>query len=132
MRIVAYLYGDELRANEEHIPRVFWLSATLCCIIGSFWLLDSLKDTVFATLVGLEHQPAAKVISVFITLALVLYYNSLLDHYETPTVKHQLYFCAPLLLICLTSFNFTTTTVILYGMWFILGGLHSHRMVFGQ
>jgi len=59
----------------------------LCSIIGSFWLLDSLKDTVFATLVGLEHQPVAKVLSVITTLFVVLYFNSLLDRFDAQTVS---------------------------------------------
>lgn len=80
------LYGDALRAHAKEVPRLVWLSVILYCIIGSFWLLDSLKDTVFATMVGLEYQPVAKLISVFTTLVLVLYYNSLLDRVATTTV----------------------------------------------
>ena len=79
----AHLYGP-LREHRAQMPRVAFLSATLCCIIGSFWLLDSLKDTVFATVVGLEHQPLAKMLSVVTTLGLVLYYNQLLDRVATP------------------------------------------------
>jgi len=61
-RIAGSLYGeDALQAHGADAPRVAWLAMMLGCIIGSFWLLDSLKDTVFATLVGLEHQPKAKV-----------------------------------------------------------------------
>jgi AAA family ATP:ADP antiporter len=89
-RVLEDLYGPSLRSNAEHLPRVLYLSALLCCIIGSFWLLDSLKDTVFSTLVGLEHQPKAKVLSVGCTLVLVLYYNSLLDRVETPTMFYIL------------------------------------------
>ena len=44
----------------DELPRIMWLSALLCCIIGGFWLLDSLKDTVLATTVGLEHQPLSR------------------------------------------------------------------------
>jgi ATP/ADP translocase len=73
-----------------HLPRVAWLSVVLCSIVGSFWLLDSLKDTVFATLVGLEHQPVAKVLSVITTLIVVMYYNSLLDRFGAPTVSFGL------------------------------------------
>jgi len=72
--------------DPAELSRVMWLSVMLCSIIGSFWLLDSLKDTVFATLVGLEHQPVAKVLSVITTLFVVLYYNSLLDRFNAPTV----------------------------------------------
>lgn len=90
----------------------------LFSIIGSFWLLDSLKvttntraphcahtrvldacacvracryhhqDTVFSTLVGLEYQPRAKLVSVAFTLLLVLQYNRALDRIE----KAQLFY----------------------------------------
>ena len=61
-RVAGQLYGEEaLQTQEPHFLRMGWLALMLSCIIGSFWLLDSLKDTVFATLVGLEHQPKAKV-----------------------------------------------------------------------
>ncbi len=89
-RVSAALYGATLGAHAAELPRIAWLAAVLFCIIGSFWLLDSLKDTVFATLVGLEHQPLAKILSVGTTLALVLYYNSLLDRVATPTVRAAL------------------------------------------
>ncbi len=39
------LYGNALKSHTKEIPRILWLSAILYCIIGSFWLLDSLKDT---------------------------------------------------------------------------------------
>jgi ATP:ADP antiporter, AAA family len=78
------LWGPAFQSHAEHMPRVAFLSSMLCCIIGSFWLLDSLKDTVFATIVGLEHQPLAKMLSVLTTLVLVLYYNNLLDRIATP------------------------------------------------
>jgi ATP/ADP translocase len=73
--------------DPAQLPRVMWLSIMLCSIIGSFWLLDSLKDTVFATLVGLEHQPVAKVLSVITTLFVVLHFNSLLDRFDAQTVS---------------------------------------------
>mmetsp|Transcript_68557 Transcript_68557/g.155023 ORF Transcript_68557/g.155023 Transcript_68557/m.155023 type:complete len:582 (+) Transcript_68557:147-1892(+) len=86
-RVGERLYGDDLMVHHrDELPRIAYLSATLCCIIGTFWLLDSLKDTIFDTLVGLEHQPKAKVLSVGVTLVLVLYYNRLLDQFSKPAV----------------------------------------------
>ena len=67
-RLWRTLYGD---IDGDELPRIMWLSALLCCIIGGFWLLDSLKDTVLATTVGLEFQPRAKLASVVVTLFVV-------------------------------------------------------------
>ena len=54
--------------------RPYWLGSGLFLILFAFWLLDSLKDSVFARLVdgNLDrHQPPAKLCSVVITLLLV-------------------------------------------------------------
>ena len=58
----------------------------LCGIIGGFWLLDSLKDTVLATTVGLEWQPKAKLASVAVTLFVVAAYNALIRVAAKPTL----------------------------------------------
>lgn len=87
MTWVTYLYGD---LEVAKLPRVTWLSMTLFCIIGSFWLLDSLKDTVFAALVGLEYQPRAKFVSVVVTLVLVFGYNRLLDRVNKATLFYAI------------------------------------------
>jgi AAA family ATP:ADP antiporter len=72
--IIRTLYGD---IREKELPRILFLSSLLCCIIGGFWLLDSLKDTVLATTVGLRYQPKAKLISVVVTLFVVSGYTTL-------------------------------------------------------
>ena len=72
--LIRTLYGD---IREKELPRILFLSSLLCCIIGGFWLLDSLKDTVLATTVGLRYQPKAKLISVVVTLFVVSGYTTL-------------------------------------------------------
>ena len=54
--------------------RPYWLGSTLFLILLAFWLLDSLKDPLFARLVEgkiSQHQPTAKLVSVTCTLVLV-------------------------------------------------------------
>jgi AAA family ATP:ADP antiporter len=75
------LYGD---IQEKELPRILFLSALLCCIIGGFWLLDSLKDTVLATTVGLQYQPKAKLLSLVVTLFVVSGYTTLVRR-----IKHK-------------------------------------------
>ncbi|KAJ8609887.1 hypothetical protein CTAYLR_007500 [Chrysophaeum taylorii] len=82
-RVLEVLYGD---ISWKEMPRVMYLSALLCCIIGGFWLLDSLKDTVLATTVGLEYQPKAKLLSVCVTLVIVSAYNGLIDRVSKPSL----------------------------------------------
>ena len=79
--LIKLLYGD---IREKELPRILFLSSLLCCIIGGFWLLDSLKDTVLATTVGLRYQPKAKLISVVVTLFVVSGYTTLVRR-----IKHK-------------------------------------------
>mmetsp|Transcript_29086 Transcript_29086/g.38245 ORF Transcript_29086/g.38245 Transcript_29086/m.38245 type:complete len:587 (+) Transcript_29086:70-1830(+) len=83
--LVEKLYGD---LPWSEMPRIAWLSLTLFCIIGGFWILDSLKDSIFENTVGIEYQPKAKVVSAAITIVLVAVYNHLVDRIE----KHQLFY----------------------------------------
>ena len=86
------------------------ISALLCCIIGGFWLLDSLKDTVLATTVGLEWQPKAKLASVAVTLFVVAAYNALIRVAAKPTLFYV--------------FGLTYACIFV-----VLGGLLSHKTI---
>ena len=49
-------------------------SAVLSLTVGVYWLMRSLKDSIFATLVGIVFQPQAKMLSLlFVTVALLVY-----------------------------------------------------------
>jgi hypothetical protein len=68
------------RASIEERPdawmRPYWLGLGLFSTLFSFWILDSLKDPIFALLVEGNinvHQPPAKLCSVATTLALVCF-----------------------------------------------------------
>eukprot|EP00752_Nemacystus_decipiens_P012038 g10673.t1 len=95
-RLLRGLYGHLPR---EDVPRIIWLSLTLFSIIGGFWLLDSLKDTVLEGTVGLEVQPRAKLVSVAVTLLLVIQYNRLVDSCSKPTLFYILGACYTLLFL---------------------------------
>lgn len=61
-------------AERREWMRPYWLGSGLFLILFAFWLLDSLKDPVFARLVDnnlARHQPPAKLCSVGTTLLLV-------------------------------------------------------------
>jgi len=48
-------------------------------IIGAYWLLRTQKDAVFNTIVGIEHQPKAKIASLLIIIPILLIYSKLVD-----------------------------------------------------
>jgi len=63
-----------LRTKVANLKRTSLLALSLSITLGVFWLLDSLKDPVFAILVSgnlKKHQPLAKMASVGGTLLLV-------------------------------------------------------------
>jgi AAA family ATP:ADP antiporter len=69
-------FSDQDEVRPDFWMRPYWLGTGLFLVLFGFWLLDSLKDPVFAVLVGGDisrHQPPAKLVSVATTLALVCF-----------------------------------------------------------
>ena len=81
------LYGDSLPISE--MIRTLTLASTLFFMIGGYWLLRSLKDPVLTALCGVTVIPKAKMLSVFVVLGVVSFYNRLLD---TDIPRHQLFY----------------------------------------
>jgi AAA family ATP:ADP antiporter len=87
LRVYKRLYGDQLPPSE--MVRTLCLAMTLFFMIGGYWLLRSLKDSVLMALCGYKAIPKAKMLSVFVVLGVVSVYNHLLDS-DLP--KHQLFY----------------------------------------
>lgn len=86
-RVYHKLYGDKLPLSE--MIRTMTLASTLFFMIGGYWLLRSLKDPILTALCGVEAIPRAKMLSVFVVLAVVSIYNRMLDS-DLP--RHQLFY----------------------------------------
>jgi len=86
-RLYRRLYGDKLPPSE--MLRTLCLAMTLFFMIGGYWLLRSLKDSVLMALCGYQAIPKAKMLSVFVVLGVVSVYNHLLD---SDMAKHQLFY----------------------------------------
>mmetsp|Transcript_6434 Transcript_6434/g.13286 ORF Transcript_6434/g.13286 Transcript_6434/m.13286 type:complete len:657 (-) Transcript_6434:82-2052(-) len=86
-RLYRRLYGDKL--PPEEMLRTLCLATTLFFMIGGYWLLRSLKDSVLMALCGYQAIPKAKMLSVFVVLGVVSVYNHLLD---SDLAKHQLFY----------------------------------------
>jgi AAA family ATP:ADP antiporter len=86
-KVYQRLYGDDLPPSE--MVRILCLATTLFFMIGGYWLLRSLKDSVLMALCGYKAIPKAKMMSVFVVLGVVSVYNHLLDS-DIP--KHQLFY----------------------------------------
>lgn len=68
--------------TRTEIGRFLCLGGTLMTIIGIYWALRSVKDPVFAALVGIERQPMAKLLSLTVMLPIVMIYSKLVDRYH--------------------------------------------------
>ena len=75
-RLVTCLYGE---LEHEKLVQASYFSALLCFVVGIYWMMRSLKDSVFATLIGLEWQPTAKMLSLVVVTAMLFVYNKIVD-----------------------------------------------------
>ena len=73
------LWGD---LSGDEFKRYSMLSVTLLFIIGTYWLMRPLKDGIFATIVGVDFLPYAKMVSFVCILPIVLGYAKLVDLFE--------------------------------------------------
>ena len=76
VRISQALYGELPR---EKLLQASIFSLLLCFVIGIYWMMRSLKDSVFATVVGLEYQPQAKIYSLVVVTGVLFLYNKVVD-----------------------------------------------------
>jgi len=76
-RLVRALWGD-LKGNE--LKKFAFLALGYFFLIGSWWPLKTLKDSVFINIVGPLHLPEAKLASLILFFPLVLLYSKLVDY----------------------------------------------------
>lgn len=78
-KIIRLLWGD---MTAEELKKFWVLSATFFLLIGVYYFLRSMKDPVFSVFVGYKYQPFAKMLSLFVTVSAVLFYNKLVDLFK--------------------------------------------------
>lgn len=76
-RLLTALYGQFEDAAE--VKKFFKLATILGFIIGVYWAMRPLKDSLFDATVGFDYQPIAKMISLVFVVTLVLVYSKLVD-----------------------------------------------------
>jgi AAA family ATP:ADP antiporter len=78
-RIIRFLWGD---LEREELKKFCLLAMGFFFLMGAWWPLKTLKDSIFLNLVGPMYQPLAKIASVMIFFPLVLLYSKLVDHFS--------------------------------------------------
>lgn len=87
-RLAASLWGKFKDRGE--IKKFAFLAIIFGCIIGVYWGLRPLKDGIFANIVGMDWQPLAKILSLFLITPLVIVYSKLVDKYPRNKVFYIL------------------------------------------
>ncbi len=78
-RVVRVLWGD---LSREELKKFGLLSLGFFFLIGSYWPLKILKDSIFINMVGSKYQPDAKILSLILFFPLVLLYSRLVDYFS--------------------------------------------------
>lgn len=77
-RLITALWGD---LSKEEFKKFGLLAVGFFFLIGSYWPLKILKDSIFISMIGSQHQPTAKILSLFIFFPIVLFYSKLTDYF---------------------------------------------------
>ena len=78
-RIIELFWGQ---LSKEELKKFSLLSLGFFLIIGSYWPLKALKESIFINTVGANHLATAKIISVLTLLPLILIYSKIVDHFS--------------------------------------------------
>ncbi len=76
--------------SKDEVIKFSLLGLIFGLIIGCYWGLRPIKDSIFATIVGIDYQPIAKWFSLFCVTTLVLCYGKLIDTFSRDRVFYIL------------------------------------------
>ncbi len=74
--------------SKAEMQKFGFLAAIFGLIIGTYWTLRPIKDSVFHAIVHIDYQPIAKMLSLFCVIPLILIYNKLLDVFP----RHKVFY----------------------------------------
>ena len=87
-RLISFLkawFGD---FNREELKKFIKLGVIFALVIGVYWTLRPLKDSIFGSMVNPSNQPLAKWVSLIVMFPLVIIYSKLLDKFP----RHRLFY----------------------------------------
>ncbi|HEB41722.1 MAG TPA: MFS transporter [Candidatus Dependentiae bacterium] len=85
-RIATALWGKF--ENKEELQKFGFLALIFGLIIGIYWTLRPMKDSIFNALVGMDYLPWAKMLSLVFIVPLVIVYSKLIDKYP----RHKVFY----------------------------------------
>lgn len=87
-RIASTLWGEF--ESKEEVQKFGLLASIFFFIIGTYWALRPMKDSIFNALVGIDYQPRAKWLSLVVVFPLVIFYSKLIDMFPRQRVFYFL------------------------------------------
>lgn len=90
-------FGD---FSKEELKKFLRLGVIFAFVIGVYWTLRPMKDSIFMSLVGAEYQPYAKIVSMLILFPIVIFYSKLVDKYK----RHHVFYVLGTIYFFLTLF----------------------------
>lgn len=87
-KLAAAIWG-EFESSAE-VRKFIMLAANFCVIIGTYWTMRPIKDSIFNAIVGIDWQPRAKMISLVVVVPLVILYSKLIDTFPRHRVFYSL------------------------------------------
>ncbi|MFH1644021.1 MAG: Npt1/Npt2 family nucleotide transporter [bacterium] len=78
-KVTKTLWGD---LSRDEYKKFGLLALTFLFIIGTYWLMRPLKDSLFGSIVGIEWQPRAKMLSFLCIIPLIMIYSKLVDLFD--------------------------------------------------
>jgi AAA family ATP:ADP antiporter len=85
-RLASTLWGNF--DNREELQKFGILALIFCGIIAIYWALRPMKDSIFNAIIGMEWQPYAKGLSLFVIFPIVILYSKLVDMFP----RHKVFY----------------------------------------
>ena len=87
-RLASLLWGQF--QSKAEVRKFIVLGLIFFLIIGSYWALRPVKHSIFCAIVGIQYEPLAKIISLFVIIPILFGYSKLVDLYPRRTVFYLL------------------------------------------
>ena len=85
-KLISFLWGD---LSKDEIKKFSLLSFGFFLIIGSYWPLKALKDSIFVNIVGANHLPEVKILSLLFYFPLILLYSKIVDYFSKEKILYN-------------------------------------------
>lgn len=87
-RISSFLSAWFGNFSKEELKKFIKLGVIFAFVIGVYWTLRPLKDSIFASMADVSNQPLAKILSLICLFPIVILYSKLVDK----VARHKLFY----------------------------------------